>query len=405
MSKKIYIVGIGMDGRETLTAEAKRIIEAADCLIGSGRVLEPFETIGKPLFNCFKAAQIAQFIADFEYEIFAVLMSGDCGFYSGAKSLLPFFSDNPEYETEVISGISSPMYFCNKLKIPWQNIKLISLHGKSGNIARNTAANYRCLFLLGETKDVSTVCKTLVEYGLGDVTIYVGENLSYPSEKIRKGKARDLTGIETSPLCVLLTENRNYERAVRCGISDDEFIRNTVPMTKSEVRTLVVSKLEIAPHDIVWDIGSGTGSVSVEAALRCPDGTVFAADCKPEAAELTRRNARSFHCDNIMVTEGNAPECLNVFPAPDKVFIGGSGGNMREILACAFERNPQATAVVTAVTLESISAAVSAFAAIGIKKPEIIQALITRTNYVGNYSMLKAENPVFIIRGAKPCAE
>ncbi len=395
--KQIAIIGTGMDGRETLTEEARGQIAQADCLIGAKRMLEPFLEWGKPVLTSYDPAGIAEFIGSSEKEKFAVLTSGDCGFYSAAQSLLSVLGETAQIR--LISGIASPVYFCNCLKIPWQDVKFVSLHGKSGNAARAAAANRRCFFLLGGNIGAAQVCARLTEYGLGEITAYVGEELGRPNERIVSGTARELSGKEFGGLSVLLTENPDYERAVRSGIPDSEFIRGSVPMTKSEIRALAAAKLEVGKNSVVWDIGSGTGSISVEAALKCEDGTVWAVDAKPEAAELTRKNAVKFHCDNIRVIEGSAPECLEALPNPDRVFLGGTGGRMAEILSAAFAKNPKTTAVAAAVSLESVFDAVSAFAAVGIGSPEIVQAAAARARRVGTHTMLHAENPVFLIKG------
>ena len=143
---KIYIVGIGMEGQKTLTAQALTAIESADVLIGAKRMVEPFLHLGKNTFISWKTEEITEYIRNNFFSSVAVLMSGDCGFYSGAEKLISALEC---YETEVISGISSPAYFCAKIKKPWQNVKLISLHGTDGNIVRNVCKNELCFFLLG----------------------------------------------------------------------------------------------------------------------------------------------------------------------------------------------------------------------------------------------------------------
>ena len=400
--KKVNIIGIGMDGRKTLTSQAAAAIGAADCLIGAKRMLEPFSGLSKPTFTSWNSAEISEYIQNSEHDSFAVLMSGDCGYFSGTEGLLKALPES--VQVEVTSGISSPVYFCGKLRIPWQDIPTVNLHGATSNIARNAAGHRRCFFLLGGRTGAQEVCKRLCEYGLGDITVYVGERLGYPDERITSGSAAGLIDIAADPLSVLLTENPSPETRIRSGIPDVEFTRGKVPMTKSEVRALVVSKLGISPHDTVWDIGCGTGSVSIEMALQCYNGTVYSVDIKPDAVELTRQNSVKFHCDNIIVKTGSALETLADFPAPDKVFIGGSGGELRGIIPAALGKNPEVKIVVTAVSLETLSEAAETFAENGMNA-EITQVAITRTRRLGSHTMLSAENPVFIIKGAKQCAE
>lgn len=395
---KIYIIGIGMDGQKTITEEAKAVIANADLLIGAGRMLEPFSDLKKEQFISWKSEEIAEYLKEKSVKTVAVLMSGDCGFYSGAEKLITALSD---YETEIISGISSPVYFCSKIRKPWHNMRFVSLHGADGNIVRNVCNNQLCFFLLGGDVTPTKICKMLCEYGREKITVYIGENLGYDNEKIYCGIASDFTDTECEKLCVMVTENPSYEQSVPFGIMDNEFIRGNVPMTKSEIRSTVISKLNISRKDVCWDIGCGTGSVSVEMALQCFDGKVYAIDKNEEAVELTRRNAYKFGCDNIEIISGTAPEMLYDFPAPDKVFIGGSCGRISEILSVVYEMNSKADIVITAVSLETLNEAINSFAYFGIDSPEIVQIAVTRTRKLGNHTMLSAENPIFIMKGVR----
>lgn len=395
---KVYIVGTGMEGRKTLTEEAKAIIENAEVLIGARRMVEPFMGMDKQFFISWKSEEIADYLCGKSFTSAVILMSGDCGFYSGAEKLVQLISD---IDTEIICGISSPVYFCSKIQKPWQDMKFISLHGTDGNIVRNVCKNERCFFLLGGNITPAHICRKLCEYGLREVKIYIGENLGYENERILQGTAAELTELEFGTLTVAVAENPGYEHGTLSGIPDEKFIRGSVPMTKSEVRGTVISKLNIGRNDICWDIGCGTGSVSVEMAMQCFDGKVYAADNNAEAAELTRKNALKFGCDNIEIISGSAPDILGDFPAPDRVFVGGSQGRIDEIFDIIFGKNPLAQIVVTAVSLETLSGAVSAFESYGILSPEIVQLAVTRTKKVGSHTMLSAENPVYIIKGAK----
>ena len=389
--KKVTIIGTGMDGIKTLTKEAENAINNADVLIGAKRILNIFDGLGKVSYVCYNSKEIAEYIKNCDHENIAVLMSGDCGFYSGAAKLLPLLSG---YEANVICGISSPVYLCSKLNENWNDIKFISLHGRENSIARNAASYEKTFFLLGGDVTVRDVCKTLCEYDLSDLTVHIGENLAGESERISSGIASDFTDLKTDNLCVVLVINKDYERYKKCGIADSEFIRGNVPMTKSEVRGLCVLKLEIERNGVCWDIGAGTGSVSVEMAIQCPEGKVYAVERNDEAIDLIKENCRKFHCDNVEIIKGNAAETVSSLPAPDCVFIGGSGGELKEIITCAKEKNPDVRIVATAVSLETLNECKSVLG-----EAEITQIAVTRTKKAGRHTMLSAENPIFIIRG------
>lgn len=394
MNKKITIVGIGMDGAKTLTGQALAAIENADVLIGAGRMLAPFEGLNKPTLQSYDGREIAGFISACEHEKIAVLMSGDCGFYSGAKKLLPLLG---EWEVEVICGISSPVYFCSKLKLPWSGLHFVSLHGCDGNIVRNVMSHEYTFFLLGGTT-AKEVCARLTDYGLGGLKVYIGENLACENERIISGSAAEMTDVEVGRLSVMLVENPRWESGARSCIPDGEFIRGNIPMTKAEVRCVSVAKLEVGSGDICWDIGGGTGSVSVEMALRCPDGKVWSVDRNTEAAELIDKNRRKFGCDNIEIICEDAEKALETLPGPDRVFIGGSGGKLGKIISAAYSMNPKAIIVVTAVSLETLRESAAAFENLG-AEAEMTQIAVTRTKKAGSHTMLAAENPVFIIKG------
>ncbi len=392
---KIYIVGIGMDGGKTLTAEAKKAIENADVLIGAKRMTEPFAAPDKQIFESWKTDEICEFLGSCKCETAALLMSGDCGFYSGAELLKKRL---PDCDTEIIAGISTPVYMCSKLGLTWQDMRFVSLHGTDSNIVRNVRRYAKCFFLLGGSVRSADLCRRLCEYGTGDVTVHIGARLAYPDECIISGTAEELAGTGCDGLCAVITVNKAPEQCVLSGIPDSGFERGNVPMTKSEIRAVIASKLGVGCNDTVWDIGCGTGSVSVECALAANDGTVFAVDRNEEASALTARNAHIFGCDNIRVISGEIPAALTGLPCPDKVFIGGAGGNIAAVIdaACA-ERNSPGI-VVTAVTLETLNEAVRVFEERGITA-DVTQISAVRTRAVGRHTMFDAQNPVFIIGG------
>lgn len=395
---RVYIIGTGMDGGKTLTAEAMSVIKAADVLVGAERMLEPFLMLGKPIFIGWKSSEIVDFLKLCKAETAAVLMSGDCGFFSGAEKLLKALDG---FETEIISGIASPLYFCSKIKKAWQDMKFVSLHGTEGSIVRNVCRNELCFFLLGGNITPADICRRLCEYERSSVKVYIGENLAYANERIYSGIAEDFTDLSCEKLCVMAAENPHFENGTACGIPDNKFTRGDVPMTKAMVRAAVISRLNIGRKDICWDIGSGTGSVSVEMALQCFDGRVYAIDKSKKASELTKNNCRKFGCDNVEISCMEAPSCLTALPSPDKVFIGGSCGKLNEIIGAVYAKNPNAVIVMTSVSLETLTNALTAFGEYGIASPEVVQLAVTGTRKAGMHTMLSAENPVFIIKGAR----
>ena len=178
---------------------------------------------------------------------------------------------------------------------------------------------------------------------------------------------------------------------------DDWFTRGKVPMTKQEVRAVTLAKLRLTKDAVSWDVGAGTGSVSMEMAECCEDGVVYAIERKEEACSLIEENKRHLGVSNVEVVFGKAPECLLELPAPTHVFVGGSSGNLREILEAALQKNPSVRIVMNTVTAETFAEAVTAMKTLPVKSPEIVQLCVARGRKVGPYQMMTAQNPVSVI--------
>lgn len=186
------------------------------------------------------------------------------------------------------------------------------------------------------------------------------------------------------------------------GIPDELFVRGQVPMTKAEVRAVTMAKARLTDNQVIWDIGAGTGSISVEAALAVVHGQVHAVEKEPDAVELIKENIKLFATHNVMVYHGTAPDALLELPLPDRVFIGGSGGNFEEIMRFVSEKlNPGGRVVVNAIILETLSKAVELMKILSFNDIEITQVSISKTADLGRLHMFKSHNPVFLISGQK----
>lgn len=388
-----------MGRRETLTQEAADAIYSADCLIGARRLISSFEDAKAEKYTMITAGQIAQTIKDNpQYEKVAVLMSGDIGFYSGAKSLI---SELDDCDVKCICGIGSLQYLCAKLLTSWDDAKVISLHGREENLCAAVMTNNKTFVLTGGNHTIATICSELCRYDLSDVLVSVGENLSYENERIVTAKAAALSDTHFDNLSVMLIINptplkKEYDVP---GLPDDAFLRAEVPMTKSEIRSVSISKLRLKQTDVVYDIGAGTGSVSVEAALVCTKGTVFAIEKNKQAIDLIQRNSKKFGTKNMRVIVGLAPEALSDLPIPHKAFIGGSSGNMLEIIGALLKKNPHIRIVVNAIALETLSETLRVFEQYQLKDVDIIQLNVSKAKSVGSYHMMGAHNPIYILSG------
>lgn len=392
---KVYLIGVGMGNPETMTVGALEAIKVCPVLVGARRLLEPW-TESHDCVPLIAGADIAEYIGKVQEGPVGVLLSGDTGFYSGAKKLWTLLLD---HEVITIPGISSMSYLSAKLHVDWQDVKIVSAHGRSHNVVGEIQRNARTFALTGGNTKAQDICRELTDRGLGNVKVSVGERLSYSDERVVTGTASELAEQEFEDLSVLLAENP--DPVVRpwngSGLPDDAFLRGDVPMTKEEVRTLAVSKLRLNEDSVVWDVGAGTGSVSIECALSCPAGRVFAVEKKEAALALLAENKTRFHASNLTIVGGTAPEALEELPAPDRVFLGGTSGELSEILGVIFRKNPAARVVCTAVTLETVAEAARLFA--GLEGADVVQVSATRTRQAGRYHLMDAQNPVWIFSG------
>ena len=384
---KVYLIGVGMGNRDTMTTGALAAVGECPVLVGAPRLLEPWQAAHEcvPLIA---AEDIAEFAGTRREGPIGVLLSGDVGFYSGAKRLWPLLEG---YEVETFPGISSLSYFCARLRTSWQDVKIVSAHGRAHNAVGEIQCHEKIFVLTGGNARAQDICAELAARGLGGLRVSVGERLSYPDERIVTGTAAELAQEEFDSLAVLLAVNPHpvFRPWNASGLPDESFIRGNVPMSKEEVRALVISKLRPQPHHVVWDVGAGTGSVSVELALACPAGRMYAVERNPEALELLKRNRERFGVSHL--------EIVPTLPAPDRVFLGGTSGSLEEILHLIFEKNPGARVVCTAVTLETVGEAARCFAGLG--EADMVQLSVTHTRQAGRYHLMDAQNPVWIFSG------
>nr|WP_051527069.1 precorrin-6y C5,15-methyltransferase (decarboxylating) subunit CbiE [[Eubacterium] cellulosolvens] len=391
---EIALIGIGPGNTGALTKEAALFCEQADLLIGAARMLEAVAGEGQ---NCFCAYQPEKILACIhehsDAEKIAILMSGDTGFFSGAKKILPLLPA----DTRIIPGISSVSMFCARLRTSWDDILVTSMHGKNCNLTGLVRTNRRVFSILGKTDAVRRIAEELQYFGLNHIRVSVGEQLGYPEENITCGSVEDFLSYENHPLCVLLLENPEPETVKTHGIPDEAFIHGDVPMTKEEVREISISKLRLGESFVLYDVGAGTGSVSVEAARLDSSGCVFSIEKKAAAVELLRKNRRHFGASNMEIIEGTAPGALEDLPAPTHAFIGGSSGELRDILRLLLDKNPKIRVVINAITLETLTEALTALRELPFTDVDIACVNVSKARSVARYHMMTAHNPVYVI--------
>lgn len=399
-NKVIYLVGIGMGNPDYLVSYAEQKIAQADIYIGAKRMLEPFAKYQGKRLKSYKPKEMREYLAqEKEWQSAVVLLSGDSGFFSGAKGILEEFADT-SYEIQCVPGISSISYFSAKLGMNWENMYIASAHGRKENLIGRIAQNERTFALLSNGRQLQELCEKLQYYGMNEIKLSVGENFSYEEgaerEQILQGSPAELEKKSWGNLICMIAENPSPQK--RMGeIKDEEFIRGKVPMTKCEVRTVSIVKLNLEETSVIYDIGAGTGSVSVESAAKYPGVTVYAIEKNGEAVSLIEENKRKFRTDNVEIIFGEALEVLknSELEAPTHAFVGGSGGNFKELAEWLFTQNPKLHMVANAVSLNSIAEIYKTVEDLQLQA-DVVFMNVSKSRQMGGYHMMMANNPVYI---------
>lgn len=395
---KVIVAGAGVGSYNNFTKEFITSVKEAEVVLTSERLVDELKKINENTVSM-GVLDTVKYINENKNKDVKVLVAatGDTGFYSISKTISSRVSE--EVEVSYMCGIGSLAYFCSKVKIGYEKMKLISLHGRKKSIIPYVSYNKYIFTLTGGDIKVSNIIYDLVNNNLEETYVYIGENLSLKNEKITCGKANELVNKEFSELAVMIIYNERFVSPYMTLV-DSDFIRGKSPMTKEGVRTLSVSALNIEPNDICYDIGSGTGSVTCQMALKANEETVYAIEKDEDAIELLKENMKNLGINNIFYKKGLAPEGLEEFPPADKVFIGGSSKNLRQIVDAILEKNPKACFVVTTVTLETLKEATEIFNYEDFDV-SISCVNISNSKKLGGYHLMMAENPVYIIKGVK----
>ena len=389
----VTLIGMGASS-DTLTAEAREALGRAELVAGAQRLLDALPAgVTAERVPAVQPADVLAAVAGAQNAV--VLYSGDTGFYSGAAGLLARLKE-AGIPARVLPGLSSVQMLAAALGRPWQDWNLVSAHGRPCDPVAAVCGGQPAFFLTGTGESgPAALCAQLTAAGLGTLPVTVGENLGLASRRIFAGTAAGAAGERFGPLAVLLAEPAFRLPARTPGWPDETFVRaEGVPMTKRAVRAQVLAQLALCPGETVWDVGAGTGSVSLEMAYANGGAPVWAVERLPEACAVLEANRRRLGGWNVRPVSGEAPAALAGLPAPDAVFIGGTRGRLGPILDAALAANPAARICLTAIALESLAAALDACAARGLEA-EITQ--IAAAHAAGRPHLLRAANPVFLI--------
>lgn len=401
---QIVLAGIGPGSTKMMTKEVEEEIRNADVVFGAKRMIDSIEGTAKT-YPYYLKEDIMPVLTKLSQESCSdtkavILFSGDSGFYSGCSKMYEALAENGEWDIRIMPGISSVSALSARIGIDWQNGNILSLHGTRKEdwipkIVESVKHNKKTFFITSGVKDIHLLGELLKDRE--GIEIKLGYQISYPEEKIMTLSSKECMELNDEGLYTGVILSGNIDAKYLVPVLEDEFfIRDKVPMTKEEVRKLSICQMKLKENDIVYDIGCGSGSIAVQAGMLSSDIRVFAIECNPDAVELTKKNIKKAQLYNIEVIEAMAPDGLDNLPAADVAFVGGSRGNLKDILQKLYRINSSMRVVINAVSMETICEMNSILNTLEVKNISIEQIAVSKANKLGDYHMLSANNPVFV---------
>ncbi|WP_321532904.1 precorrin-6y C5,15-methyltransferase (decarboxylating) subunit CbiE [uncultured Desulfuromonas sp.] len=398
----VYVVGAGIEGQEGFSARALSLVRQARVLYGAPRLLELFSDLDVEKVALSGNDDLSQLVKDQPGPV-VVLTSGDPLFFSIGRNLL---RNLPKDRLEFVPNVSSVQSAFSRIKEPWDDAVFISTEQRTlADIGDRIIANDKAAVLTDARHTPASIADELLRRGFDGYTVYLCENLGTAHERIVKTSVQELPTMQAAELNVLILIKR-YDNAApedkpTLGIADSEFFTMKKQITPEEVRVVALAKLQLRHDMVLWDIGAGSGSISIEADFLLPHGRIFAVERNIEYLKFLRENLNRFHPRNVRVVEGEAPSCLEDLPDPDRVFIGGSGGNLWELLEAVDGRLPaDGRVVLTAMTLDTLVASSDFFGNSGYLV-DVTTLNVARTSSNTDYKVFEAHNPVYIIVATK----
>lgn len=426
---KVYIIGVGAEGAASLSPRAMELMRQAGLLVGGERLLAMFpEAKAQTLAIKKDLRVIVKAIRDnINQKRIVVLASGDPNFFGIARYLIEQLGKD---SIEIIPGISSMQLAFARIKESWEDAVFLSVHASPlEGILEFTKNNDKICLFTGGQNTPDAIARFLLDRGITDFKAFVCQDLGSEKEKTSEGSLEQLSRLKFSPLNVMIlmrSGTLGARHAVPCGkdtgyriedieerkqnslhgfgVPDGEFHQLKFEkglITKMEVRAVSMAKMGIREDSVVWDIGAGSGAISIEASFLARRGKIFAIEKEEERLNIIRRNTEKFHSGNIQVVKAYAPEGLESLPEPDSVFIGGSGGKMEEILDICCQRLKKGGRIVANIaTLENLTLVIEKLEEKGLDT-EIVYLSAARGKKIKDLHRLEGMNPVFIVSARK----
>jgi precorrin-6B C5,15-methyltransferase / cobalt-precorrin-6B C5,C15-methyltransferase len=424
MNKRLTIVGIG---QRPLDDRAREAMASAELVLGSRRLVEVFasypeypESKGRMrrIDSVDETMRVIREAFAKDTKEIVLLGSGDPLFFGiGRRAVEELGSE----VVEIIPDLSSLQVAFSRIKEPWDNALFVSLHaGPDPRKRRRLKYSLEDLPALVEThgtlgiltdkeNNPGAIAARFVRSGLppGSLVMYVGERIGYPDERITKGTPEEVGALSFGdPNVVIVKKAENGQSPVaptagpRFGLREAEIAHSRGLITKSEVRAVVIHALRLPEDGVLWDVGAGSGALSIETARLCPGMRIFSIERDPEQLAHIEHNRSTFGVSNVTVVRGEAPPALSSLVAPDRVFIGGSGGNLEGIIEVVRDRMERGIVIVNAATLETLNDAISGLENAGLAV-DVTEISVARSRRLTGKRLMTALNPVFMVKGEK----
>lgn len=410
--ERVFVIGVGNDGLSGLTERARQILRNADLVLGSEPALKLVPELSAERFRIGPNPQeiVATLESSFGKKKMVVLASGDPLFYGVARYLCDRLGKD---RFEVLPHVSSMQLAFARVKESWEEAFLTNLatHSLQQVLDRIRIAEIVGLFT-SEQDDPPTIARQLLARGLNYFRAFVCENLGGPDERVTQGELGDIAEMEFSPLNVMILKRKPGQpdrqalasRFRRFGNPDDCFAQTRPKsglITQVEVRAVALAELDVQPTSVVWDIGAGSGSVAIEAAQLAPLGMVYAIEQDAADYHLILGNAETFGVHNVKAVHGTAPAVFDGLPAPDAIFVGGTGREVTRVIQASFAAlRPGGRLAVNLATLESLHAAHSTLKSLA-ETVRVLLVNIARGTEQLETLRFDAVNPTFLLSVTK----
>lgn len=401
----VEIIGFGL-GFDDLAPKHLEIIKDADILIGGKRHLAAFQDYPSEKMEITGGIdRIADFIRkNIRHKKIVVMASGDPLFFGiGATLVTALGLDN----IRIHPNISSIAAAFSRIKEPWDDVRVISLHGKRplSPLFKALEENSRVAVFTDAKKSPSWLAGELIKKGMRNFHMCVLENLGMDDESISWHPLEQAAVKSFSSLNVVIlkkcpeSDSVSHPKNFYLGAEDDLFEHEAGLITKSEIRAVTLSRLRLWPGLVFWDLGAGSGSIAIEASLLLGNGKIIAVEQKEERIKLIEQNKKHFNVNNLFIVKAVMPDGLNDLPVPDRIFIGGGGKELGIIIECAAARlKKNGVIVVNTVLFNSFETARMTLDKLGFKI-EVAQIQISKSSPMPHDARFIALNPVWIITG------